>query len=198
MDISDKLVAERRARLAAERSLEQMKSELYEANQTLSLHARSLSTEIATTQEEVLTVRHEAEELKEQYDRAEANLRNAKSAITIAERRLWDSLETIRDGFAVFGPDELLIAANRAYLSVFDGLEMVRPGISLYELFSLLAEEGIVDTGGQRAPVWRDAMLHRIKQHRIESAVLKIWNGTYIKLVDRRTRDGDLTWLRWL
>ena len=195
MDISDKLVAERRARLAAERSLEQMKSELYQANQSLSLHARSLSSEIATTQEEVLTVRHEAAELKEQYERAETSLKNAKSAITIAERRLWDSLETIRDGFAVFGPDEKLIAATRAYLSVFDGLEMVRPGISLNELFSLLAEEGIVDTGGRRASVWRDAMLDRIKQHRIESAILKIWNGTYIKLVDRRTRDGDLVTL---
>ncbi|MDA8584906.1 ATP-binding protein [Rhodobacteraceae bacterium] len=195
MDISDKLVAERRARLAAERSLEQMKSELYQANQSLSLHARSLSSEIATTQEEVLTVRGEAAELKEQYQRAETNLKNAKSAITIAERRLWDSLETIRDGFAVFGPDELLIAANRAYLAVFDGLEMVRPGISLNELFSLLAEEGIVDTGGVRASVWKNAMLDRIHQHRIESAVLKIWNGTYIKLVDRRTRDGDLVTL---
>jgi signal transduction histidine kinase/CheY-like chemotaxis protein len=38
-------------------------------------------------------------------------------------------------------------------------------------------------------------MLNRIAQHRIDSAVLKIWNGTYIKLIDRRTRDGDLVTL---
>ena len=195
MDISEKLVAERRARLAAERSLEQMKSELYKANENLSLHARSLSSEIASTQEEVLTVRNEAADLKVRYEKAETNLKNAKSAITIAERRLWDSLETIRDGFAVFGPDELLIAANRSYLAVFDGLEMVRPGIALSELFALLAEEGIVDTGGLRAAAWKQMMLDRCHQHRIENAVLKIWNGTYIKLVDRRTRDGDLVTL---
>ncbi len=195
MDISDKLVAERRARLAAERSLEQMKSELYQANETLSKHARNLSTEIQTTQQEVVTVREEAADLQVRYEKAETNLRNAKSAITIAERRLWDSLETIRDGFAVFGPDELLIAANRSYLAIFDGLEMVRPGISLEELFSLLAEEGIVDTHGKRAKAWKDMMLARCRQHRIENAVLKIWNGTYIKLVDRRTRDGDLVTL---
>ena len=55
MEMSEKLVAERRARLAAERSLEQMKSELYAANQDLSVHARHLSYEIASTQEQVVS-----------------------------------------------------------------------------------------------------------------------------------------------
>ncbi len=195
MDLSERLAAERRARLAAERLMEQMKSELYEANETLSLHSRSLTTKIASNQQEIVTVRSEAAELQAQYEQAQQNLATAESAITIAERRLWDSLETIRDGFAVFEPDNTLIAANRAYLAIFDGLEMVRPGISLRELFALLAEEGIVDTGGLHARDWQDAMLQRLAAHRIDTAVLKIWNGTYIKLIDRRTRDGDLVTL---
>ncbi|MEM6384955.1 MAG: ATP-binding protein [Pseudomonadota bacterium] len=195
MDLSERLAAERRARLAAERLMEQMKSELYAANETLSQHARSLSTKIATNEQEIVAVRTEAAELQAQYELAQENLETAESAMTIAERRLWDSLETIRDGFAVFGPDNTLIAANRSYLAIFDGLEMVRPGIALRELFALLAEEGIVDTGGLRAPAWQAAMLDRLSAHRIDTAVLKIWNGTYIKLIDRRTRDGDLVTL---
>ncbi|MEM9426833.1 MAG: ATP-binding protein [Pseudomonadota bacterium] len=192
MDLSERLAAERRARLAAERLMEQMKSELYAANEALSSHARSLTTEIASSQQEIVAVRNVAAELQEQYEQAQQNLETAESAITIAERRLWDSLETIRDGFAVFGPEDVLIAANRAYLSVFDGLEMVRPGISLRELLALLAEEGIVDTGGLRAADWQASMLKRLAAPRIDNAILKIWNGTYIKLIDRRTRDGDL------
>lgn len=195
MELSDQLASERRARLAAERTLEQMKSELYAANQDLSVHARHLSYEIASTQEQVVSARTEAEELKAQYDRAQKNLESAESAITIAERRLWDSLETIRDGFAVFDPQNTLIAANRAYLAVFDGLEMVRPGIRMTELIALLAEEGIVDTGGMKTRAWCDMMIDRLGRHRIEPAVLKIWNGTYVKLIDRRTRDGDLVTL---
>ena len=195
MDLTDKLAAERRARLAAERLLEQMKSELYEANQNLSVHARSLSSRIADTEKEVHEARNEAADLQQRFEMAQANLATAESAITIAERRLWDSLETIRDGFAVFSPDNILVAANRAYLSIFDGLEMVRPGISTTDLFTLLAEEGIVDTGGLRSDEWIDAMLTRLDAHRIENSVLKIWNGTYIKLIDRRTRDGDLVTL---
>ena len=148
----------------------------YAANQDLSVHARHLSYEIASTQEQVVTARTEAETLKAQYHRAQQNLENAESAITIAERRLWDSLETIRDGFAVFDPQNTLVAANRAYLAVFDGLEMVRPGIHMNELMSLLAEEGIVDTGGLKPRAWCDMMLDRLNSHRIDPSVLKIWN----------------------
>ena len=147
MDLSDRLAAERRARLAAERLLDQTKSELYAANESLSVRARTLSTKIASSQQEIDAARNAARELKTQFQVARQELASAESAITIAERRLWDSLETIRDGFAVFDPGGTLIAANRAYLAIFDGLEMVRPGITLGELFALLAEEGIVDTG---------------------------------------------------
>ena len=195
MDLAEQLAAERRARLAAERLLEQNKTELYEANKKLSVHARSLSQEIATTQEGLVTARHEAAEFRARFDTAQQRLAHAESAITIAERRLWDSLETIRDGFAVFDPKDVLIAANRAFLAIFDGLEMVRPGIAMTELLLLLAEEGIVDTGGLKATDWQAKMLKRLKSPRIDSAVLKVWNGQYIKLIDRRTRDGDLVTL---
>ena len=195
MDVAEQLAAERRARLAAERLLEQKKSELYEANQKLSVRARTLSREIATTQEGLLTAQHEAAAFRARYDSARISLAHAESAITIAERRLWDSLETIRDGFAVFDPNDILIAANRAYLAIFDGLEMVRPGISMSEILLLLAEEGIVDTGGLKARAWQEVMLRRLVSHRIDSAVLKLWNGQYVKLIDRRTRDGDLVTL---
>jgi signal transduction histidine kinase/CheY-like chemotaxis protein len=191
MDMMDKLAVERRARLAAERLLAQMKSELYEANESLSSHARTLSSEIRHTQKEAEVARNEAVQLKERFDHVQANLATAQSAITIAERRLWDSLETIRDGFAVFDAEGTLIAANRAYLAVFDGLEMVRPGIAIEDLFKLLAEEGIVDTGGLKSADWVDAMMTRLRAHRIEQAILKLWNGTYVKLIERRTRDGD-------
>ena len=120
MNASDQLASERRARLAAERLLEQMKSELSDANRQLSKHAQKLSGEIVESREEVGRVRDEAETLKTEVTHVREDLVKAESAMVIAERRLWDSLETIRDGFAVFGPDNKLIAANRAYLSIFE------------------------------------------------------------------------------
>ena len=195
MEFADELASEQRARLAAERLLDQMKSELSEANRRLAEHARHLSTEIVSSREEMGRVKTEAESLKSEVTHAREDLERAESAMVIAERRLWDSLETIRDGFAVFGPDNVLIAANRSYLGLFEGLDMVRPGIDLCTLFELFADEGIVDTGNLRSTDWQDKMMARLDSKRIEHAVLKFWNGQYVQLIDRRTRDGDLVTL---
>ncbi|MGI9391349.1 MAG: hypothetical protein ACR2O1_14925 [Boseongicola sp.] len=177
MEFADELASERRARLAAERLLDQMKSELSEANRRLAEHARHLSTEIVSSREEMGRVKTEAETLKSEVTHVRQDLVRAESAIVIAERRLWDSLETIRDGFAVFGPDNVLIAANRSYLGLFEGLAMVRPGIEMATLFELLAEEGIVDTGEIRSQAWQKKMIGRLESDRIEHAILKLWNG---------------------
>ena len=120
-----------------------------------------MSDEIVSTRAKTRAVLDEAEELKDRYHSARVSLEQAESAITIAERRLWDSLETIRDGFAVFAPNNTLIAANRAYLSIFDGLEMVRAGVSMALLVGLLAEEGIVDIGDETSAAWQTRMMER-------------------------------------
>ncbi len=57
MGISEDLARERRARLAAERLLEQKQSELFEANRKLSAHARDLSEEIVETRVETQVLR---------------------------------------------------------------------------------------------------------------------------------------------
>ena len=192
MDQTQDVSSERRARLAAERMLEQTKAELSVANKRLASHARSLSHEIVQSREVLASAQSEAESLRHRFTDAQTNLAKAESAITIAERRLWDSLETIRDGFAVFDPDNVLIAANRAYLSVFDGLDMVAPGVEIETIFELLADEGICDIGGVSSAEWQAQMMERITEDRIDHAILKLWNGQYIQLIDRRTRDGDL------
>ncbi|MGB8624108.1 MAG: hybrid sensor histidine kinase/response regulator, partial [Paracoccaceae bacterium] len=122
MTIEEKLATERRGRLAAERLLEQKSRELLEANRKLSHHARHLSDEIVET-------RQQAEDLKARNDEVMSELKVVTHAVEIAERRLWNSVETIRDGFAVFDCDDRMVAANRAYFSIFDGLEAVAPGV---------------------------------------------------------------------
>ena len=195
MDLAGKLESERRTRLATERMLSQMRSELGEANRQLALHARGLTTELRSNRAETARVRSEALHLKHEVSFAQQNLQRAESAMVIAERRLWASLETIRDGFAVFGPDNRLIAANRSYLALFDGLEMVKPGVEMALLIELLADEGLVDIGDMPSKEWQAKMLARIEEPRIDYATLKLWNGQFVQLIDRRTRDGDLVTL---
>ncbi|WP_433990050.1 Sensor histidine kinase RcsC (plasmid) [Pseudoseohaeicola sp. NH-UV-7] len=185
MSLANKLAEERRARLAAERLLELKQAELFAANRKLGNHARALSDEIVETRAEVATVRDENVRVK-------SDLTVAHQKVEIAERRLWHSIETIEDGFAVFDVDSNLVAANAAYLSVFDGLEDVRPGVNYVHILQLLTEEGIVNTGGLSAIDWRAMMTDRWHAPTPEPIVVELWNRLFIRLVDKRGQGGDV------
>lgn len=178
MSLEQKLAEERRGRLAAERLLEQKSRELFEANRKLGEHARMLSDGIDVTRQENTQVREELQEVSTAY--------------AIAERRLWDSLETVRDGFAVFDADGHLVAANPAFLGVFDGLEEVCIGARYPDILRLIIEEGLVDTEGDTPEGWLQGMVDRWSQDEIPDRIIRLWNGTYIKLIDRRTPTGDI------
>ncbi|MDQ2095644.1 response regulator [Rhodalgimonas zhirmunskyi] len=188
MNLADKLAEERRKRLAAERLLEQKQAELFAANRKLGRHARKLSDEIVETRNEVQSVRDENQRVK-------TDLSIANEKIQVAERRLWLSIEAIQDGFAFFDADSRMIAANRAYLSVFEGLEEVGPGISYVRIVQFLTEEGIVDIGDMKPADWRTMMLERWQSPTPEAHVIRLWNGEYIKLIDQRGHAGDVVTL---
>ncbi|MEX1235806.1 MAG: response regulator [Roseovarius sp.] len=185
MELANKLAQERRARLAAERLLEQKQAELHAANRKLGLHARALSDEIVVTRAKVQTVEDENQRVK-------SDLHVANEKVQVAERRLWHSIETIQDGFAFFDDNSRMIAANPAYMSVFDGLELIEPGISYVEILQLATEEGIVDIGDLAPAAWRETMLDRWQSIDPEPTVIRLWSGEYIKLIDQRGHGGDV------
>ena len=185
MSLANKLADERRARLAAERLLELKQAELFAANRKLGRHAKALSDEIHETRAQVQTIEDENRRVK-------SDLSAAHQKVEIAERRLWHSIETIQDGFAFFDLDDRMIAANNAYLSVFEGLEEVGPGITYPRLLQLLTEEGIVNIGTQHPTEWRAMMQRRWEAPSPEPTVIRLWNNAYIKLIDQRGKGGDV------
>lgn len=181
----DRLAQERRARLAAERLLAQKSEELYSANKKLAEHAHALS-------HQVIEQREENAELMGQTTQVRAELEVATEKAVIAERRLWDSLLTIQDGFAIFDRDWRLVVANPAYLGVFDGISDVAPGASYETVLRVAVEEGIVDLEGADGEDWVDAMIARWEGDAIPEKVLRLWNGGYVRLVEHRTPEGDV------
>ncbi len=167
MSLAEKLSEERRARLAAERLLEQKQAELHAANRKLGRHARQLSEEIVETRAEVRNVRDE-----NQRYRSEISAANQK--IEIAKRRLWLSIETIQDGFSFFDADGQMIAANNAWLSVFGDLEEVAPGVSYVRLLQLATEEGLIDTGDETPTEWRTRMIEQWQMTAPEPEVIRL------------------------
>ncbi|RID92413.1 response regulator [Gemmobacter lutimaris] len=191
MELAERLAKERRARLAAERLLEQKSRELYAANEKLALHARALSDQIVEQRQVVKSALSEAEALKGQNLRFLTDLERAHTAAVMAERRLWDSINTIRDGFAVFDSSNRLVAANRAYLAVFES-EAIPPGTDYAEILGTVAESGLVDIGDHTVESWCAQMLSRWDDDPIPPRVLQFSSGIWVRLVDRRSRDGDM------
>jgi signal transduction histidine kinase/CheY-like chemotaxis protein len=191
MDFADRLAKERRARLAAERLLEQKSRELFAANDKLAMHARALSDQIVEQRRAVKTALTEAEVLKGQNSRFMGDLEKAHTAAVMAERRLWDSINTIPDGFAVFDAQSRLVAANRAYLAFFDG-QTLDPGTPYADLLRLALTTGIADLPPQEAEGWIARMLSRWDADEIEPVELRLKTGQWLRISDRRARDGDM------
>ena len=183
--IDDRLAQERRARLAAERLLAQKSQELFAANKRLAQHAAAMS-------DQVIEQRQENAELAGQTSKVRADLEVATEKAQRAERRLWDSLAIIEDGFAIYDRDWRLVAANAAFIRVFDGIAEVGPGASYESIMRIAVDEGIIDLEGADPDDWLDAMIARWEQDPIPQKTIKLWNGGYVKLDDIRSPEGDM------
>ena len=104
MEIAERLAKERRARLAAERLLDQKSRELFAANEKLALHARALSDQIVEQRQVVKSALTEAELLKGQNSQVKGDLDRAHSAAVMAERRLWDSINPLQAAMRRISP----------------------------------------------------------------------------------------------
>ncbi len=192
MSIAEKLAKERRARLAAERLLEQKKRELFAANSQLSQHARSLSDQIVEQRHGLEQALCEAESLKGQNNHIMSDLRRATDAAEIAERRLWEAIETIQDGFAVFDTGMRLVAANGAWFALFNDRTDIQTGIHYDMMIATLAEAGIVDLDGRDVHDWRHEMTERIARADIPQKTVRLTDGRHIRFIDRRGSEGDM------
>lgn len=184
MSLAQKLADERRARLAAERLLELKKRELYAANRKLGKHAAQLSNEIVETRAEFQTVMKENKKFRN-------DLESAKERAEKAERRLWHSIATIRDGFAFFDADGIMIAANPAYLAIFEGADHIKPGISYQEIMEFAAHEGLFILEDSSPEDWCDMMANRWHHDEPEPVIVQLWNEEFLKLIDQNDNGKD-------
>ena len=183
--LNERLSQERRARLAAERLLAQRSEELYAAHRDLSKHANSLS-------QQVIEARLVNAQLEGQTSQAKAAVEEATEKAMVAEQRLWDSLRSLPDGYAIFDRDHRLVIANPAYLQPFDGLSEVAPGASYESILRLATEEGVIDTEGQDDDDWIDERLALWEEDSIPDTVMRLYDGSFLRMLDSRTRHGDI------
>ncbi|SIS52980.1 hypothetical protein SAMN05421759_101234 [Roseivivax lentus] len=188
MTLSQALTAERRARLAAEQLLAQKHRELMAANRKLGLHTRELAQEVYEARAQMASMRSENERVSTELDRA-------VQRIEMVESHLWQALEAIHDGFALFNSDGTLEIANTAFLSLFDGLSDVGPGTHYRHIIAITAEEGLVDLGDEPSADWVARMEASFETPNAKPQALKLFDGRFVKMQNRRTGDDAVVCL---
>ena len=181
----DRLTRERRGRLQAERLLAQRSEELYSAHRKLAEHAHALS-------HTVIEQRAANADLVGRSTQAQAALAVATEKAVVAERRLWDALSAVEGGFAMFDRDWRLVIANPAWMRAFDGAADVAPGATYEAILRVAVEEGLVDLQGATPEAWVARMIARWRLPNIPPADIRLFNGIHIRLIDKRTPEGDL------
>ena len=192
MTLFDKLTQERRARLTAEQRLDHRTRELDATLVQLDTLRQELHALRRRGHSTVLEQAQRSAEAETLQQRAREEAEQAQRSASMAERRLWDSINTIQDGFAVFNARQELVIANHAYLHPFSGFPEVQPGISYRRMVEILAFEGRVQLDGTAAADWVALMLDRWEQTPIEQRVIRFTDGATVRLIDRRARGGDL------
>lgn len=199
MSIADRLAQERRARLGAERLLELKQAELFAANKKLNTHAKRLNAEIDETRARVAEVNNENQQVRSENQQVRqenrvvrTKLGEANEKIELVEGQLWKALKSVRDGFAMFSADGQLELANPAFMTIFDGLDSVGIGSSYGHIAEMMVEEGIIDLQGEDGRSFLMRAKERIQKNPIPVATIRLWNGRFIKIRDRRTPDGGI------
>ena len=191
MTVFDKLAQERRARLVAERLLDQARREADALRRQCDALARQLAQDRRAAAGDVPA---EATPRPAPVDLAQTQevIQAARDSALIAERRLWDSLNTIHDGFAVFDADKRMVVANQAFLNRFHGLDEVRPGVRYSRLLELLAWEGRIELGEQTPADWVAETIERLNTPKGQPPVLNMQDGKVIRLMVRQAGGGDV------
>ncbi|MBN8293076.1 response regulator [Rhodobacter sp. NTK016B] len=192
MTLFDKLTQERRLRLTAERRLDFCQRERDAAMALIDALRAEMTQLRQHGRSSALDQALHAAALENVQLRAREETENAQRSATQAERRLWDSINTIRDGFAVFNARQELVIANQAYLNVFSGIPEAQIGVTYRRLVEILAHEERVVLGDEPRDAWIDAMVARWDDARIEPMTLCFSRGDTARIHDRRARGGDI------
>ncbi|HYM32463.1 MAG TPA: PAS-domain containing protein [Candidatus Cybelea sp.] len=122
--------------------------------------------------------------------------RKAERKLARARRRLSDAIEAFSEGFVLFDSEDRIETINNKYREMFPQFaDKLVPGTPYREVLEATVERGVYDPGAEGA----EAYIERVMQRHIsasEPQELQLSDGRWIRIVERRTRDGGIVGIR--
>lgn len=112
------------------------------------------------------------------------------------ELRLEKGIDALSAGFVIFDRNDRLIHWNETYKELFAYGETLRRGITLQELLRAGLDKGIFRVDAESEEDW---IASNVDNHRRAggSVEVEMADGRWIKVLSRRTEDGDLVGVRF-
>ena len=190
-NLAQQLQREIAARRAAEAKLAKNAAALVEANTELARYAEGLTEEVENIYHENAAVRSQAEQLAHQTSRIKQDLDAATDAADRAKQQMWDAFAVIRDGFALYGEDDCLIAANPAYLAFLGGGGPGDvTGLPYDDLMMRLVESGHLSLRDEAPETWLKGLLAWHKSDDPAAKIIPLTGDRWLQVVEHRTSDG--------
>ena len=120
-------------------------------------------------------------------------LRKARDIQNRTYKRLLMSVDCMRNGLAIWGPDDRLVLANDAYRAAYDLIRhKVVPGIGFQELLSLGLESGQWVLDGIDPEEWVQETIAKRRRADGTEAELRLHDGREAIMITRLVDNGDV------
>ncbi|MEW9921817.1 response regulator [Marimonas sp. MJW-29] len=138
-------------------------------------------------------LREARDKLEQRVEERTSELAKATLAAKLAQSQLSHAIESISDGFSLYGPDDRLIVCNRRYRELlYDGIEeVVVEGASFEDIIRNAAKKGLISDAVEDPEGW---VMQRIDQHQnpSDAHLQERENGRWIRVSERRTDDNSI------
>jgi len=119
-------------------------------------------------------------------------LRTAERKAKAARGRLYDAIESVSEGFVLYDQNDRLVVSNSRFKEFFfSAADVVEPGARFEDIVRAVASTGMLPMGGLSIDDW---VAERVAAHRNPGGAreLRLDNGTWVKISEKRTRDGGI------
>lgn len=145
----------------------------------------------AMLEDQVRMRTRELERALDLLNASNAALEGAHRETERARQNLADAIETVQEGFALFGPDDVLVMSNSRFcVHLTDVRPHLTPGLSFADYVDLVSRSSDLDLpDGESAEEWAVQRMRRhMDQHVIFNARMR-WDH-WVQVSEHRTADG--------
>jgi two-component system, sensor histidine kinase len=124
-------------------------------------------------------------------NQSNAKLEEAMGEAEAARRTLADAIETVEEGFGLFGPDDVLVLCNSRFgMHLPDIRDHLVPGLTFADYVDRVSRSGhLVLPGGETHADWAARRLRRHADRRVMFNAEMIWDR-WVQVSEHRTADG--------